>query len=105
MEENLPNAGGHRPQLWPQVRKLLVLQLKLYIDAFRDLFVSALSLGAFAIGLVQGNDGPDCYFEQIMKLGRRTERAINLFNQHDPAMQDGHNVDSILKDVEERLRR
>jgi len=105
MPENLPDAAKNRAQIWPQVRKLLVLQLKLYIDAFRDICISALALGAFIIDLVRGLDGPDCYFEQIMKLGRRTEQAINLFNQHDPADQNERNVDSILRNVEDRLRR
>ena len=70
--------------LWPQVRRLLVFQLKLYIDAFRDIFLSALSLGAFLIDLIQQNMGPDSYFERVLKFGRGTERAINLFNQYDP---------------------
>lgn len=105
MQENLPEDTRHNPVLWPQLRRLLVLQLKLYIDAFRDLCLSGLALGAFVIDLVQHNSGPDCYFEQIMKLGRRTERAINLFDQFDPAAQNGHSVDSILRNVEDRWRR
>lgn len=105
MSENLPNDISRSGPLWPQVRRLLVLQLKLYIDAFRDLCISALSLGAFIIDLIQGNNGPDCYFEQIMKLGRRTERAINLFDRFDPAAEDVVGVDSILRKMEDRWRR
>lgn len=105
MQENLPEPGRHGRALWPQIRKMLVLQLKLYIDAFRDLCLSMLALGAVIIDLIQRNDGPDCYFEQIMKFGRRTERAINLFNQYDPALHDEPSVDKIIRQMEDRLRR
>lgn len=91
-------------KLWPQVRKLLVFQLKLYIDAFRDLLLSALSLGAFLIDIVQQNTGPESYFEKVLKFGRHTERSINLFNHFDREQQDGHSVDSILDEVEEKIR-
>lgn len=91
-------------KLWPQVRKLLVFQLKLYIDAFRDLLLSVLSLGAFLIDIVQQNEGPDSYFERVLKFGQRTERAINLFNHFDSEQQDEHSVDSIIDEVEEKIR-
>lgn len=103
MQEKLPNDISR--SVWPQVRRLLVLQLKLYIDAFRDICLSGLSLGAFLIDLIQRNNGPDCYFEQIMKLGRRTERAINLFERYEPDAQDEVGVDSILRKMEDRWRR
>lgn len=105
MEKTHSPAQSQRREIWPQLRKLLVLQLKLYIDAFRDLCLSALALGAFIIDIIQNNKGEDCYFEQIMAFGRRTERAINLFNQHDPSMQDANSVDGIIRNVEEQLRR
>ncbi len=91
-------------KFWPQLRRLLVFQLKLYIDAFRDLLLSALSLGAFLIDVVLQNTGPDCYFERILKFGRRTERSINLFNQFQPDQQGAASVDTILNEVEERFR-
>jgi len=94
---------GKMDRLWPQLRKLLVFQIKLYVDAFRDIVLSALSLGAFLIDLVQQNTGPDCLFERVLNFGRGTERAINLFNQHSPEQQEGHSVDSILNEMEEKF--
>lgn len=91
-------------KLWPQLRKLLVFQIKLYIDALRDLLLSALSLGAFLIDIVQQNEGPDSYFERVLKFGRHTERSINLFNYFDHEEHDEHSVDSILDEVEEKIR-
>ena len=90
--------------VWPQLRRVLVFQLKLYIDAFRDLFLSALSLGAFLIDLIQQNMGPDSYFERVLKFGRGTERAINLFNQYDPDHQGTKTVDGVIRDVEDKFR-
>lgn len=90
---------------WSQLRKFLVFQLKLYIDAFRDILLSALSLGAFIIDLVQQNDESDSYFERVLKFGRGTERSINLFNQFDADERGGKSVDSIIDDVEEKIRR
>ncbi|MEX0965578.1 MAG: hypothetical protein WDZ52_16240 [Pseudohongiellaceae bacterium] len=92
-------------RLWPQLRKFVVFQIKLYVDAFRDILLSALSLGAFIIDLIQQNDGPDCYFEKVLRFGRGTERSINLFNQFDAEERGVRSVDSVIEDVEKRFRR
>lgn len=92
-------------RLWPQLRKFVVFQLKLYIDAFRDILLSVLSLGAFIIDLIQQNDGPDSYFEKVLRFGQRTERSINLFNQFDAQERGDRSVDSIIDEVEGRFRR
>lgn len=92
-------------RLWPQLRKFVVFQIKLYVDAFRDLLLSALSLGAFIIDLIQQNDGPDSYFERVLRFGRGTERSINLFNQFDAEERGERSVDSVIERMEERFRR
>ena len=92
-------------RLWPQLRKFLVFQLKLYIDAFRDILLSALALGAFIIDLIKQNEGPDSYFEKVLRFGRRTERSINLFNQFDAHERGDRSVDNIIDEVEERFKR
>lgn len=105
MENQESLEAGRDWKLWPQLRKFLVLQVKLYIDAFRDICISGLAAVAFVLDLLTQNSGPESYFERVMALGRRTERAINLFHSYDPAQDSERNVDSILKDVEDRLRR
>ena len=99
------NYTDKMERLWPQVRRLLIFQIKLYIDAFRDLFLSALSLGAFLIDVIQHNVGPDSYFNRVLKFGRGTERAINLFNQYDPEHQGARSVDGVIRDLEDRFRK
>ena len=90
---------------WPSVRKFLVFQLKLYIDAFRDIFLSALSLLAFVLDIILLNQGPNSYFEKVLAFGRRSEFTINLFNQYDFDEQGGTSIDKILKDVESSLEK
>lgn len=105
MQDQLPKAETTGNNLWPQIRRFLVFQLKLYIDALRDFLLSALSLGAILIDLVQGNTGTDSYFERVLKFGRSTERSINLFNQYHPEQQGASSVDSVLNELEERMRK
>jgi hypothetical protein len=92
-------------RLWPQLRKFLLFQIKLYIDAFRDIFLSALSLGAIVIDLAQQNTGPDSYFEKVLRFGRGTEKSINLFDQYGAAERGDRSVDSIIDDIEQKFKR
>lgn len=91
--------------LWTPIKRFVAFQIKLYVDAFRDLLLSALSFFAFVIDLLFQQHGEDSYFEKVLALGRRTERVINLFEQHDPASQGKDSIDGMLRDVEEKLRR
>jgi|GEM_PF-316379 len=91
--------------IWPQLRQLLVFQIKLYIDAARDLLMSPLSVVVFIIDAVQGNRGEKSLFESLLQFGRRTEKAINLFNQHDINDENHKGIDSILLQVEEAVRK
>lgn len=90
---------------WPSTRKFLVFQLKLYIDAFRDIFLSILSLFAFGLDIVLLKQGENSFFERVLAFGRRTEVSINLFNQYDLDEQGETSVDKILKDVESSLEK
>ena len=92
-------------QIWPKFRRLLVFQVKLYVDAFRDLFMSPISVIAFVLDLIQGKSGADSNFEGALRFGRRTERAINLFNQYDADKHEAYNVDTAISQIEESLSR
>lgn len=104
VEEPVKEREGAMEKLWVQLRKLLVFQLKLYIDALRDLLLSALSLAAFIIDFLLRLEGPTSCFERVLEFGRLTERSINLFNHFDPEQQAGRSVDNILNEVEEKIR-
>ena len=94
-----------KKDIWPQLRKLLIFQIKLYIDAARDLLMSPLSIVVFIIDAVQGNQGENSLFDSLLQFGRRTEKAINLFNQHDVNDDNYRGIDSILMQVEEAVRK
>ena len=88
-------------RFWPHLRKFLVFQFKLYVDAFRDILLSALSLVAFLLDAALQLSGPDSFFDKVLAFGRRTEESINLFNQYDD-VAGKRNLDSILDDVEKK---
>ena len=98
------DTRGTAMPVWPQLRRLLIFQLKLYIDALRDFLLSLLSIGAFILDVISNSHGPDSYFEGVLKLGRRSERAINLFDQFNNEEGGGSRVDDIIEDVESRFR-
>ena len=84
------------------VRDAAVLQLKLLVDGLRDALLIPISLVAALLGLLRG--GPDCdrEFRRVIKLGRRSERWINLFGHHQPLGRShpGGSMDSIIEQVE-----
>ena len=77
------------------VADLLVFQLKLLADGLRDLILSPISIAAAVAGLVAGGDRPDRYLRKVVKFGRRTERWINLFGEHDGPGTADHLVDPL----------
>jgi hypothetical protein len=84
------------------IRETAVLQIKLLVDGLRDAILIPLSLVAALIGVMRG--GPDCgrEFRRVIKLGRRSERWINLFGHQNPlgGDPDKGSMDSILEQVE-----
>jgi len=70
-----------------------------------EIFCLVLCLWAFIIDLIKQNEGPDSYFEKVLRFGRRTERSINLFNQFDAHERGDRSVDNIIDEVEERFKR
>jgi len=95
-------SSGPRTEL---LREAVVLQIKLLVDGMRDAILIPLSIVAALIGLLRG--GPDCNreFRRVIKLGRRSERWINLFGQQRPLRDDQAtgSMDSILSQVEDAV--
>lgn len=88
---------------WAIVRSLLVFQYKLLIDAFKDLLLSPLAFAAALVDIIRPEPVSRMLFPEVMKLGRRAERAINLFGH--PAEGDAWTVDRLVEDLESGLRR
>lgn len=85
MEKNLPDKAS--PDRWLLIRDAAVFQVKLVVDGFRDLVLVPTSLIAAIVSLVTSRDGkPGPYFYRLLKIGKRSERWIDLFAgyQHSP---------------------
>jgi hypothetical protein len=88
------------------VRKTAIFQLKLLADGLRDALLIPISLGAALIGLIRGGDDAERELQEIFKLGRRSERWINLFGQHKPLVyaHPARSMDAIIDRVESVVR-
>lgn len=84
------------------LRHLLVFQLKLAADALRDFLLSPMSVVAFAIDAVRQPRVEDSLYLRLMVLGRRSDRVINLFDDH----RDGgeFTIDAAVDELEDLLR-
>ena len=98
---NMKNES-HSPRI-ELLREAAVLQLKLLADGLRDAALIPISLLAALVGLVRGGEEPDREYRQVIKLGRRSERWINLFGHQRP-LGNSHpagSLDTVLKQVED----
>ncbi len=83
------------------LRHLLVFQLKLALDALRDLALSPLSIGVFVLDAVRKPAPEDSLYVKLMGLGRRSDRMINLFGEYSDA--GDYTVDRAVTDMEKAL--
>ncbi|NQZ07923.1 MAG: hypothetical protein HRT35_12240 [Algicola sp.] len=67
------------PFRWQLIKKAAVFQLKLGLDALRDILLSPLSLMLVLIDIALGHNQQQSYFIKLMKFGRLSDRWINLF--------------------------
>ena len=65
------------PFRWQLIKKAAVFQLKLGLDALRDILLSPLLLVLIDIAL--GHNQQQSLFNRLMKFGRLSDRWINLF--------------------------
>jgi hypothetical protein len=84
------------------LRHLLFFQVKLALDALRDFLLSPLSVGAFLLDAITRPPYERSLTYRLMLLGRRSDRVINLFDEHG---EGGHyTVDETLGSVEQSLQ-
>lgn len=84
------------------IREAATLQIKLLADGFRDALLIPISLVAAVIGLLRGGNAADREYRQVIKLGRRSERWINLFGHQRPLGKSNRagSMDKVLGHVE-----
>ena len=97
-QDMLPKCNGKPGEIVSHpFRRLVIFQLKLAVDALRDIILSPVSIVCSLIDLAEKRKGKDSYFEKLMLFGRNTEKKINLFEQH---QIEESTIDSILHQVE-----
>lgn len=80
------------------LRHLVVFQLKLGADALRDLLMSPLSIVVFLIDAVRKPSLENSLYVQLMLVGRRSDRFINLFDEYKD--QGHHTMDEAIETLE-----
>jgi hypothetical protein len=84
------------------LRHLLVFQIKLVADALRDLLLSPVSVLVFLLDVIRKPNLEDSLYLRLMLMGRKSDRIINLFDEHKDA---GHfTVDQAVEELEELVR-
>ncbi|MDX1554676.1 MAG: hypothetical protein R3212_01485 [Xanthomonadales bacterium] len=103
MNTTRPDTPSPRARL---VREAAILQLKLVADGLRDAALIPVSLIAAVIGLVRGGNEADREFRQVINLGKRSERWINLFGHHRPLARShpAGSLDTLIDKVEDVVR-
>ncbi|GAB5452527.1 MAG: hypothetical protein Hals2KO_28550 [Halioglobus sp.] len=83
------------------LRHLLVFQIKLVADAFRDLLLSPVSVLVFVLDVIRKPEMENSLYLRLMLLGRRSDQIINLFDEHKDA---GHfTVDQAVEELEDLI--
>jgi len=85
------------------VRRLFWFQLKLALDALRDLLFSPVSFVAFFLDVLFRPERSRSFTHRLMALGRRSDRLINLFEEYSDA--GDYTVDRTFAEVESAVLR
>jgi hypothetical protein len=89
----------------PLLRAMATLQLKLLLDALRDLVLSPLSLAATLLDLMLLKRQSPRYFRAVLRLGARSDRWIDVWSGgEDDHVPSRESVDALLVHVEEVVR-
>jgi hypothetical protein len=89
---------------WELIWKVIVFQIKLVLDGFRDLVLSPLSIIAAVLGVLASPNNPGYFFTRLLNWGRQTEKWINLFDQHSADDED-KSIDDYICHIETAIRR
>jgi hypothetical protein len=64
------------------LRRVVMFQLKLGADALRDLVFSPVSILMYLLDVILRLPEDQSYLERLMRLGRKSDRWINLFEEY-----------------------
>jgi hypothetical protein len=92
---------------WTLIRDIAVLQFKLVVDGLRDVILVPVSLIAGLVTLIKGDEHSNEFYD-LLRLGKQSERWINLFGAadrfHGKSDDDGvfpvNDIDELVTRVE-----
>ena len=64
-----PSSQERRPLIW----QAIIFQLKLGLDALRDVLMSPISIILVITDIVMANNHQQSYFIRLMRLGKKSE--------------------------------
>jgi len=67
---------------WTLIRDMFIFQVKLAMDAIRDLLLSPASIICGLIDIVKGYSISQSYFHKLMNLGQQSDSWLNLFGKN-----------------------
>ena len=99
------SARVEKMRRWRLFRDLFRFQVKLLIDALKDLLLSPIAVIAAVMDFVQPQARPNMRFYRVLAFGRRLEARIDLFGVRRGSGQepDEWTVDEVLDQVESRI--
>ena len=89
---------------WRKTRNLLLLQVKLWIDALRDFALMPVGLVCYLLDLASDSK-EDRYWNRLMKWGRQSDHHINLFQHESFDKKKAVTVDDLADIVEDVLKK
>ncbi len=99
------------PERRQVLRDAAVFQLKVLLDALRDLVLSPLSLVAALVDVIRPGTEPPSLFYAVLRLGRRSEDYIDLWSagRRGEAVNESlppaaMNADELLNGIEAIIR-
>ena len=98
MKSDAPPGAG------PLLREMALLQLKLLIDAARDLVLSPIVLVAALVDLSLSRRQPPRYFHEALRLGKASDEWIDLWAPVERREREPENVDALVQRVETLIR-
>ena len=79
---------------WALIRDMLVFQVKLAMDAIRDLVLSPVSIICGLADILKGHSLSKSYFHKLMDFGHQTDSWLNLFGNHNKGAENLNVIDS-----------
>jgi hypothetical protein len=67
---------------WSLIRDMFIFQIKLAMDAIRDLLLSPVSVICGLIDIFKDHSLSNSYFHKLMALGQQSDSWLNLFGNH-----------------------